>query len=307
MITVPATPYDDEEPTSEILVAAPPSSVAPKADKLTFLVLSGPQPGAMIPAAGNDMVLGRGKGAAIRLDDQGLSREHLRIFRLGQRWLVEDLGSTNGTWVSGRRLEGTRELRDGDRIQVGRTILLKVSLHDTAEQEAVKRIYEQAVRDGLTRTYNRRYASERLVAELAYALRHDTELSVLLLDVDHFKQINDTVGHAGGDAVLRVFGATLQRMVRVEDVVARWGGEEFMVIARGIDARNAAIFGERIRRLVAGLIIPWEGSSLQMTVSVGVATHTKAQRYPDVDALVDAADTALYRAKTSGRNRVASG
>jgi diguanylate cyclase (GGDEF)-like protein len=294
----------EEEQTGVIRTDVVPSSAATARDRLTLVVLAGAQPGALIPVDGEELVLGRGRGLSVRFEDNGLSRHHARIFRRDRHWMIEDLGSTNGTWVAGHPLTEPHRIEEGDRIQVGSTVLLKATLHDAAEQEVARQMYESAVKDPLTRVYNRRYADERLASELAFALRHGAPLSVLLLDVDHFKRINDALGHAGGDAVLRVLGATLQRMVRVEDVVARWGGEEFVVLARGIDGRSALIFAERIRRLVAALSIPWDADRLRVTVSVGVATCSPAKRFHSAEALVEAADRALYRAKAAGRNRV---
>ena len=168
---------------------------------------------------------------------------------------------------------------------MGSNILLRFHLHDAFEQEAAKRIYESAVRDPLTQSYNRRYLDERLASEYAFAARHGSPLSVILV------------------AVLRIVAGTMQRILRTEDLVARYGGEEFCVVARGIDARNAMIVAERIRKTVSSLNIPWEGRTLSVTLSAGVATLRKERPYPDVDAILAAADTALYRAKESGRNR----
>jgi diguanylate cyclase (GGDEF)-like protein len=163
------------------------------------------------------------------------------------------------------------------------------------------------VRDPLTALHNRRFLDERIVAELAYALRHRAPLSFLLLDIDHFKRVNDTHGHLAGDAVIRVVGATLSRMVRTEDLVARWGGEEFAVLARGTGGRNAQIFGERIRRAIEQVELPWRAERLRVTVSIGVAFvenrgGTGERIAPS--ALVGTADAALYASKGGGRNQV---
>ncbi len=294
----------NDEPTGRIVHTLPPSSATPARDRLTLIVLSGVQAGAVVPVGEDGLVLGRGTGEGC-FEDTGLSREHARVFRRQDAWFIEDLGSTNGTFVAGRQIHSARQLHEGDRIQIGRSVLLQVTFQAADEQEAARRLYESAVRDPLTCTFNRRYVEERLASELAYALRHGTALSVLLLDVDRFKAINDSLGHLAGDAVLRVIGGTLLRMVRTEDVVARWGGEELIVVARGTDERNAAIFAERIRSAVEGLTIPWE-RPVRVTVSIGVATSRPDRPLRDPAALVGAADEALYRAKREGRNRCVS-
>jgi diguanylate cyclase (GGDEF)-like protein len=296
----------EDDDTTEFAIQGAAATAPRVRDRLSLMVLGGPQRGAILTIDQNDVVLGRGEAATLRFDDSGASRAHARIFQRDRKWMLEDLGSRNGTWVAGRSVDVPTELREGDRIQIGNGVLLKVTLQDPIEHEATRRIYESAMRDQLTRSYNRRFADERLAAEVSFAHRHGTPLSLLLLDVDEFKRVNDTLGHPAGDAVLRVLGAALQRTVRTEDVVARWGGEEFVVIARGIDARNAYIFAERIRKTIAALSIPWETRPLRVTVSVGVATMDAVSGIVSQAALLEAADKALYRAKAGGRNRVSS-
>jgi diguanylate cyclase (GGDEF)-like protein len=277
----------------------------PPRDRGTLIVVAGSVPGAVHPVEGRgEFVLGRGAAAAVSLEDQSLSRRHARIFRTAEGYFVEDLGSTNGTFVIGERLAGARLLRDGDRIQLGLATVLRFALYDAAEQETAQQLFESAVRDPLTGLYNRRYLDDRLTAELSFALRHETALTVMLADVDHFKRVNDTYGHAAGDAVLRAVGASLQRTLRSEDIVARYGGEEFCIVSRALDARNAEIVAERCRSVIAALAIPWEDSRLGITVSIGVATLSETSIYADTASLVDAADRALYLAKESGRNCV---
>ena len=306
--TVPrATPVDlqepDEEVTGKIAPALNPLAASAARDRLTLVVLSGGASGRSIPVDDTGVTFGRGRVSDLRFEDSGLSRRHARVFRHEDQWFIEDLGSTNGTWLGGRPLRGPTALREGDRVQAGKSVLLRVTFQDSTEQEAACQMYESAVRDPLCRVYNRRYLNERLEAEMAYALRHRTPLSAILVDVDHFKRVNDTKGHLAGDAVLRVMGTALKRMVRAEDLVARYGGEEFAIVTRGIDPRNTMILAERIRRSIGSLSIPWEAGRLRITVSVGVATLCEGRDYPTVDALLAAADEALYEAKRSGRNR----
>jgi diguanylate cyclase (GGDEF)-like protein len=145
---------------------------------------------------------------------------------------------------------------------------------------------------------------ERLDSELKFARRHETQVSLLMLDIDHFKTVNDDHGHLAGDAVLVHLAQLLMRAVRNEDVVARFGGEELAVILRAIPIEQAMQLAERLRKLVDGSPVEYADKTLHATVSIGVAGYptTNAET---VDALVDAADQALYRAKHGGRNRVA--
>lgn len=163
-----------------------------------------------------------------------------------------------------------------------------------AELETVTRT------DALTGIYNRRHLEERLHGMLAAARRHRQPAAVLMIDVDHFKRVNDTLGHAGGDAVLRQVAERLHRRVRLEDVVGRWGGEEFLVLSDATDAAAAEVLAGRLLAAVSGTPFAIEGADdISVTVSIGCAAGTD-----DAEALVRRADDALYEAKSEGRNRV---
>jgi diguanylate cyclase (GGDEF)-like protein len=152
----------------------------------------------------------------------------------------------------------------------------------------------------LTGLANRRHAALSLETAVASAKRYGTTLSVALLDIDHFKQVNDVHGHAGGDAALRHIGALLKRTSRRADLVARWGGEEFFAILPGAAEAGARIAGERIRALIAKSPVELASGPLTITTSIGLATWDDHS----AEELIDHADKALYAAKRSGRNRV---
>jgi two-component system cell cycle response regulator len=157
--------------------------------------------------------------------------------------------------------------------------------------------------DGLTEVYNHRTFQERLNQEIARADRYRRPLSVLMIDVDHFKVYNDTCGHPQGDIVLQDLARLLREMSRTSDTVARYGGEEFAIILPETDSVGAQKIAQRLREQVEGYAFP--GKDLMpggtLTISIGVATHVPAG---SKDALLQAADTALYTAKREGRNRV---
>ena len=156
--------------------------------------------------------------------------------------------------------------------------------------------------DALTGAYNRKHFAERLTSELAYAKRHKTPLSLLMFDLDHFKRINDTLGHLGGDHVLRSVAALVKKTLRAEDVFARYGGEEFAIIARGIDVEKAFLFGERVRAIIEMARLEFNKTPIPVTVSVGAASLVCCTD-PSADGLVAKADERLYAAKRGGRNR----
>jgi diguanylate cyclase (GGDEF)-like protein len=256
----------------------------------------------MYKIGGDSIVLGRGGGTDIRLVDEGISRFHCRIRIDGEALVVEDMNSRNGTFLNGNRIE-QGVLQDGDKIQLGRTTVLKFGFHDQVEESFQRRMFDSALRDGLTRAYNKRYFLDRLNSEMRFALRHRNPLALLLFDLDHFKRVNDAHGHLAGDLVLTEFSGLILDSIRHEDVFARYGGEEFAVLSRLISSADSLRFAERLRRNVEQLAVEYQSTVIPVTVSVGIAC------VPDVPAqtpedLLRAADLALYRAKQTGRNRV---
>lgn len=266
-------------------------------------VLTGGMSGKLFKVTKGMAVIGRATDAEVKVEDDGISRTHARIrSETGRAW-IEDLGSRNGTFVNGAKIEATTELREGDKIQVGRGTVLRFGFQDDLDESFHENLLSSAMRDGLTKLFNKRYFLERIDSELKFAMRHSTAVSLLMLDLDYFKKINDTRGHLAGDAVLVSISSQLMRAVRNEDVVARFGGEEIAVILRAINIENAVLMGDRLRRLVEGTIIPFDGQELQVTVSIGAAGYPSTPA-KSPDQLVEAADKALYRAKHGGRNRV---
>jgi two-component system, cell cycle response regulator len=290
-------------PTTEDHIPVAPASRVK--DRALLTVLSGLNAGQVFPLQQDETNIGRSKDVHVRIDEAGISRTHGRIVRTEDgRFILEDLRSTNGIFVNGKKVERV-ELATSDRIQIGPNAVLRFALLDVEEEELARQLFESSTRDALTRTFNRKYLAERLAAEVAYAMRHESKLSVILFDLDHFKRVNDSHGHHAGDVVLRVVAAQVQRLIRVEDVLARYGGEEFVVIVRGIAHANAAMFAERIRRSVEQLVIPLGDLRLRASLSIGVASLSECGE-SSVEGLLQLADERLYKAKLSGRNRVAS-
>ncbi len=272
-------------------------------NRYLLTVLAGDQLGQVIQLDRDEFLIGRGDHMDVRIVDPGLSWTHARLRRQEDGYYLEDLASTNGTFVGRDRIRQPVRLVDGDRIQFGGHTTLKFSVVDELEESAALRLYQSMVHDALTGVFNRRYLEERLASEVSFAGRHGTTLALLLIDVDHFKRVNDLFGHNVGDATLRVIAASIQRILRPEDVLARYGGEEFIVLARSVSIRNAEILGERIRHHVEQLELAL-ADDLPMSVSVGVAVIAPGRMPPDAASLLLAADEAMYEAKAQGRNRV---
>jgi diguanylate cyclase (GGDEF)-like protein len=265
-------------------------------------VLAGPQVGAIFLLDDERSELGRGGSCSIHLMDQGISRTHAIIIRKGDTYILEDLGSRNGTYCQGTRVTAPHKLKDGDRIGIGAQTVLRFNLQDPLEHHAAHQTLELMNRDGLTQLLNRRHFDERLGAEVAYARRHGTPLHVMLVDLDNFKPVNDGLGHQAGDALLRAVARSLEQMLREEDLVARYGGDEFVVCVRGIDSDGAFRLGERLRDGIAEAAATFGPGTARVTASVGIASLDAS--HADAWALVSAADKQLYRAKENGRNRV---
>lgn len=255
-------------------------------------------------------IIGRGQGTQVTVEDVETSRHHCKIVVAAiegeTRYVLEDAGSKNGTFVNGERIQGKYVLTPGDRIYVGPNIVLRFSLVDNEEQQLARQLYETSTRDALTKAYNRRYFMERIASELAFAQRHKSRLAVIMLDLDHFKEVNDTHGHLAGDTVLRAVAASVQKLIRTEDVFARYGGEEFVLLVRGISHENVHLVAERVRTTVERLAIPSNGVALSVTVSLGVSSLDEMPPETTIEAMMTLADERLYRAKEGGRNRVDS-
>jgi two-component system cell cycle response regulator len=216
--------------------------------------------------------------------------------------ILHDLGSTNGTFCRGLRVD-RHVLEDGDKILVGSSTVLKFTYHDSLDEVFQRQMYESALRDDLTKTFNKKYFTDRLESEFAFAMRTKADLSLVVFDLDHFKTINDTHGHPTGDQVLSDMAAVVAALIRAEDVFARVGGEEFAVICRGADSVQGRAVAERVRQAVAGHKFIIEDKNIPVAVSAGVASIPDS-RIADAQALIAAADQALYEAKRTGRNCV---
>ncbi|MEO6601308.1 MAG: GGDEF domain-containing protein [Polyangiaceae bacterium] len=246
--------------------------------------------------------IGRSQDCELWLGDDGVSRKHARIFQEGPSYLIEDTESANGTFVQGQRVS-RQVLRDGDVVQFGPTAVFRYTVTDESQESLLQQLYDASVTDALTGAHNREHFDTQLRSEVSFARRHKADVSLAFFDVDHFKKVNDTYGHQGGDAVLMSLANAIRGMIRNEDVFARYGGEEFALILRGIDLAGASTVGERLRERVEAMRVNFEGRVLTVTVSVGCASFAELEEKTP-EALVSTADKRLYAGKHAGRNRV---
>ena len=251
---------------------------------------------------GPGLVIGRGEGCDVVLDMDNVSRRHCE-FRLAANGshLVEDLRSTNGTFVNNDELKGPRELKSGDLVKVGGTIF-KYLDGESLESLFHEEIYRMTIVDGLTQVYNKRFLLEFLDREMSRCHRYGRTLSLMMMDLDHFKAINDGFGHIAGDHVLREVAHIVRSKVRKEECFARYGGEEFALVMPEAETVKVRAFAEKIRASVERHRFAFEGRAIEVTLSIGVAQMSSEMS--ESVAFLKAADERLYEAKHQGRNRV---
>lgn len=264
-----------------------------------LVTVYGPALGRQYRLEDGDTTIGRGAENHIVLDMDNVSRRHAVVKQAPDGFLLEDLKSTNGTYVNDDEVQVTA-LRNGDLIKIGGAILKFLS-GGNVEALFYEEIYQMTIKDGLTQVHNKRYFMEFLDREMARCSRYARPLSLLLFDIDHFKQVNDQHGHLAGDYVLKRLAEMIAKHIRKEEAFARYGGEEFAIIMPETPAGRARIFAEKIRAMVEASSFQYEDRRIPVTVSIGLA-EMKEQRDPA--GFVRTADEQLYRAKRNGRNRV---
>ena len=250
------------------------------------------------------MSIGRSPQADITIEDDWASRVHCVLDWTDDVFELEDRDSTNGTYVNTHKIKQT-QVPPGVPIQVGHS-LLKIEFKDEAELQLEQNLHRSASIDGLTGIFNRQHFMKRAAEELAYARRHHQPLAVIMIDIDHFKLVNDTFGHQMGDFVLNRFASIINANKRPEDVFARYGGEEFIILPRGeLSKEGIHTYCERIRQTIEAAEFAFGETRVRVTISLGfhLAMVTNGGQEPLIDDLIGKADEALYRAKELGRNR----
>jgi len=264
-----------------------------------LVMIYGPELGKRFPLLGDEVTIGRGADNSIVIDMDNVSRLHARVLKMDDGYFVEDLGSTNGSYVNDIEVSRDR-LRTGDLVKIGGAIL-KFIQGGNIEALYHEEIYQMTIVDGLTQIHNKRYFLEFLDREMARCSRYDRPLSLVMFDIDHFKGTNDNFGHLAGDYVLRRIAELIAKHVRKEELFARYGGEEFAIIMPETTGKKAGIFCEKIRRMIEESPIVYEQKEVPVTISLGIAVMG---RHREPLHFIKAADDCLYLAKNNGRNRV---
>jgi len=266
------------------------------------ILYDGDEIGGLHSLTKDETVIGRTAGCDIVIPESRVSRRHAIIRRMmpgEDRFEVEDLGSTNGTFVDGDRVERLMLVR-GSKVAIGGRIL-KFEMLDKTDVAYQSRIVQMIHLDELTGLLTKRSLFRALEMELIRTERYRHPLSVLMMDLDHFKLVNDTYGHLVGSHCLSEVGSLIREATRVTDVSGRYGGEEFVSFLPETDTAGALLAAERIREMLAGRSFEYHETRYQVRISIGISTYPADGT--GVESLVQAADTALYRAKATGRNR----
>nr|WP_263429439.1 GGDEF domain-containing protein [Nannocystis pusilla] len=248
-----------------------------------------------LASAASPSTVGRGDHNSLVLGGNAVSRTHARFERRVDGWWVIDDGSVNGTYVNDEPVREAR-LHYGDRLQIGHTIFKLVKAPSIVETS-----YSPAQLDGLTGLHNRRHLVDHLDRQLGGAGSTGGPLALVMFDIDRFKQINDTYGHPAGDQVLRELAAILRQHARPGDILARHGGEEFVLLLPGTDREGAAALAEQVRTEVAAHTFTVDAHTISVTLSAGIAQADEDSG--TAHRLIAAADQHLLAVRRDSRRR----
>ncbi len=271
-------------------------------DKLEpyLIILSGLEQGKQYKLSKLYNTFGRTSGVDIMINDSKVSRKHGVFIIHPDHIVLEDNNSTNGCFVNGIRVKHRKTLALTSRIEVGNT-LMKIEFKKASEVHTEKAIYSAAYTDDLTHLLNRRSFIKRAQEAFSLCKRNNGNMAIIMCDVDHFKQINDTYGHPAGDHILKELAKLLH--LRKDDIVARYGGEEFIILMRNTTKESARLQAERIRKTVEQFNFMVQEQKIFITISIGIC-HQRGKDHYALDAVIKKADDALYLAKKKGRNRI---
>jgi diguanylate cyclase (GGDEF)-like protein len=266
-----------------------------------LVVICGPELGRKYDLRTFPVVIGRATSADVQVDQESISRQHAELRSEGDQVILADLGSTNGTFVNDERVETPYMLKNGDLLKIGRTIFKFIGGRNI-EAQYHEEIYRLTTVDGLTQISNRRFFEDAIEREVSRCHRYGRHLSLVMIDLDRFKDVNDNFGHLAGDQVLKRVAQTLKEHIRREDTLARWGGEEFALLLPELPGPSARQVAEKLRRLISDQRMGVGKKIVEITLSLGVSSL--GEQLTDAADLIRAADDKLYEAKALGRNRV---
>jgi two-component system, cell cycle response regulator len=271
-----------------------------------LVVLMGPTGyvGKQFPLTQAESIIGRSVECQIFIDDKSVSRSHARLNVAGTEVVLMDMGSSNKTIINGKTLQEMTPYRlsNNDQIKTG-NVIFKFLESGNLEAITNKELNDKAEKDALTGAYSKGALLEKGPEAIKRSEFLVEELSVLVFDIDFFKKVNDNYGHAAGDYVLKTLANIVgTKMTRAVDYFARYGGEEFVILLQGTPIKTALEVAERIRTTIESTVFEFEGKTIPVTISLGVASRVYSES--SWEQLFKRADEALYKSKQSGRNRV---
>ncbi len=251
------------------------------------------------------MLIGRGEDADIRLEDFKVSQQHalLKLIKTKKEsaaFQISDYGSTNGVFLNGEKIK-RRRLRNGDLIEIGDTVF-RFSEAGSVEKKIHQQILALTYRDELTGIFNRRFLIIQLQNQFNFYQRYQRPFSLIMIDIDYFKQLNDIFGHLAADLYLKHFTANIKNLLRSSDIFGRFGGEEFLLILPETGISGAETLAQRIVAETEAMILKAEGKLIKTTVSCGITAARETDQ--NLQQILQRVDSALYQAKESGRNCV---
>ena len=273
----------------------------------SLIQYNGANLGKRIPLKEARTSIGRTPEAHLFISEVSISRQHAEIISNGGSYEIEDLGSSNGTFINDVKLTVRikAKLKDNDMIRLG-TILFLFVATDNAESLMADKIYRMATIDSGTDIFNKKYLLDALETEMKAARQNKRPMSIIFFDLDFFRNVNTTLGHPGGDIVLRETCAICKKLIRKADVLGRYGGEEFVIVLPDTDLRVAADLAERLRVALEVYVfnIEVEGRNVphKQTMSLGVSQFESEMQ--TVESFIESADKKLYTSKNSGRNKI---
>ncbi|MDH3521599.1 MAG: GGDEF domain-containing protein [Myxococcales bacterium] len=296
-----------QDPKSQtlVLLSSEPSSEEGGTRTPVLVVVQGEEIGRRYLLNEPKLILGRDPShAQLVIRDPSVSGKHalVQVDVESGRFGLIDMGSRNGTFVNGRRVDSSA-LREGDKIFLGETVL-KFSFHDAIEEDFHSRLNELMHVDSLTGLYGRRWFDREYPKEFERARANGRPFSVLMMDMDGLKQINDRHGHQMGSYCISEAGALIRHAIEPNGVGARFGGDEFVAFLRNGGLDEALDLGEQIRRAIEAFEFRKGDTRVAPTISIGAAELEPGVQ--SAEELTRLADDALYRAKKAGRNRVSA-
>lgn len=248
------------------------------------------------------MTIGRSSKADIVIDDDRISGIHCTIQQHKNDIIIEDQESTNGSYIDGKRIKKNMVTVKSN-LQLGLTVM-KIEYKGESEIRFENDLFRRATTDAMTGISNRGFFLKRAREEIAFSQRTDLPIGLALLDIDHFKTVNDTFGHQAGDYIIKQLAVIIDTAKRHEDLFGRYGGEEFIILLRGkLDSAGAVLFCERIRKTIENYCFRFDKKNIPVTLSLGLCFKC-GSKIESLNKMIQKADMALYRAKANGRNMV---